>query len=63
MEGADTHQIAKNCRTSVEMSEKYYCGAHQDLARRRCDQRQAAQEKQERQESHPEHSDFTATSR
>ena len=24
MEGADICQIAKNCRTSVEMSEKYY---------------------------------------
>jgi hypothetical protein len=24
MEGADIHQIAKNCRTSVEMIEKYY---------------------------------------
>jgi len=24
MEGADIYQIAKNCRTSVEMSEKYY---------------------------------------
>ncbi len=24
MESADIHQIAKNCRTSVEMIEKYY---------------------------------------
>ena len=24
MEGADNYQIAKNCRTSVEMIEKYY---------------------------------------
>lgn len=24
MEGADIYQIAKNCRTSVEMIEKYY---------------------------------------
>ena len=24
LEGADIHQIAKNCRTSVEMIEKYY---------------------------------------
>jgi hypothetical protein len=24
MEGADLYQIAKNCRTSVEMIEKYY---------------------------------------
>ena len=24
MEGADVYQIAKNCRTSVEMIEKYY---------------------------------------
>ena len=24
MEGADIHQIAKNCRTSLEMIEKYY---------------------------------------
>ena len=24
MEGADIHQIAKNCCTSVEMIEKYY---------------------------------------
>jgi len=24
MEGADIYQIAKNCRTSVEMVEKYY---------------------------------------
>jgi hypothetical protein len=29
MEGADIYQIAKNCRTSVEMIEKYYA-AHQD---------------------------------
>ena len=35
----------------------------EDLARRRCDQRHTAQEKQERQESHPEHADFTATPR
>jgi hypothetical protein len=27
MEGADIYQIAKNCRTSVEMIEKFY-GAH-----------------------------------
>ena len=27
MEGADIYQIAKNCRTSVEMIEKY-CAAH-----------------------------------
>jgi len=39
MESADIYQIAKNCRTSVEMIEK-----------------------QERQESHPEHSGLTATS-
>jgi integrase len=24
MEGADTYQVAKNCRTSVEMIEKFY---------------------------------------
>jgi hypothetical protein len=24
MEGADIYQIAKNCRTSVEMIQKYY---------------------------------------
>ena len=24
MEGADIHQIAKNCRTSVKMIEKFY---------------------------------------
>jgi len=24
MEGADIYQIAKNCRTSIEMIEKYY---------------------------------------
>jgi integrase len=24
MEGADIHQVAKNCRTSVEMIEKFY---------------------------------------
>jgi hypothetical protein len=24
MEGADIYQVAKNCRTSVEMIEKYY---------------------------------------
>ena len=24
MEGADNYQMAKNCRTSVEMIEKYY---------------------------------------
>jgi hypothetical protein len=59
MEGADIYQIAKNCRTSVEMILR---GAHQDLARRRCNQRPADQEKQERQESRPEHSGFTATS-
>jgi hypothetical protein len=28
MEGADIYRIAKNCRTSVEMSEKYYA-AHE----------------------------------
>jgi hypothetical protein len=27
MEGADIYQVAKNCRTSVEMIEKY-CAAH-----------------------------------
>ena len=30
MEGADIYQIAKNCRTSVEMIEKYYAVAYQD---------------------------------
>src|SRR4029077_18636940 len=44
MEGADIYQIAKNCRTSVEMIEKYYASPHHDLARRRCDQYHAAEE-------------------
>ena len=54
MEGADIYQIAKNCRTSVEMIEKYYG--------RTCNQCHADQEKQERQEGHPEHSGFAPTS-
>jgi hypothetical protein len=33
MEGADIYRIAKNCRTSVEMIEKYYAAPHQDEAR------------------------------
>ena len=35
MEGADIYQIAKNCRTSVEMIEKYYAAhikTHLDAA-------------------------------
>ena len=31
MEGADIYQIAKNCRTSVEMIEKYYAAHIQTL--------------------------------
>jgi hypothetical protein len=30
MEGADIYQIAKNCRTSVEMTEKYYASHIKD---------------------------------
>lgn len=30
MEGADIYQIAKNCRTSVEMIEKYYASHIKD---------------------------------
>jgi hypothetical protein len=45
MEGADIYQIAKNCRTSVEMIEKYYAAHIKTFARRRCDQRHATQEK------------------
>jgi integrase len=33
LEGADIYQIAKNCRTSVEMIEKYYAAAFEDAAR------------------------------
>jgi len=32
MEGADIYQIAKNCRTSVEMIEKHYA-SHRDVAK------------------------------
>ena len=31
MEGADIYQIAKNCRTSVEMIEKFYASHIKDL--------------------------------
>jgi integrase len=31
MEGADIYQIAKNCRTSVEMIEKYYASHIKNL--------------------------------
>ena len=30
MEGADIYQVAKNCRTSVEMIEKYYASHIKD---------------------------------
>ena len=40
----DIYQIAKNCRTSVEMIEKYYA-ARIKTARRRIDQRYAASRK------------------
>jgi hypothetical protein len=61
VEGADIYQIAKNCHTSVEMIEKYYAAHIKTSPRRRCDQPHAAQEKQERQESHPEHSSAIGT--
>jgi hypothetical protein len=32
MEGADIYQIAKNCRTSVEMIEKFYAAHMLDAA-------------------------------
>jgi hypothetical protein len=38
MEGADIYQIAKNCRTSVEMIEKILRCPHQEHARRGVDQ-------------------------
>ncbi|MEJ7928230.1 hypothetical protein WG908_15895 [Sphingobium sp. AN641] len=31
LEGADIYQIAKNCRTSVEMIEKYYASHIKDM--------------------------------
>jgi hypothetical protein len=31
MQGADIYQIAKNCRTSVEMIEKFYASHIKDL--------------------------------
>ena len=43
MEGADIYQIAKNCRTSVEMIEKYYAAHIAEHARRRRDQRPQSQ--------------------
>ena len=33
LEGADIYQIAKNCRTSVEMIEKYYAAHLKNAAR------------------------------
>jgi hypothetical protein len=45
MAGANIYQIAKNYRTSVEIDREILRGAHQDLARRRCDQRHAAPRK------------------
>jgi len=50
MEGADIYQIAKNCRTSVEMIEKYYA-AHIKISLGAAAINVTAQEKQERQES------------
>ncbi len=38
MEGADIYQIAKNCRTSVEMIEKYYASHIKNEPRCRRDQ-------------------------
>ena len=38
MEGADIYQIAKNCRTSVEMIEKYYASHIKNTPGRRGDQ-------------------------
>ena len=46
MEGADIYQIAKNCRTSVEMIEKYYASHIKDTAGRRGDQRPQAANRQ-----------------
>jgi len=31
LEGADIYQVAKNCRTSVEMVEKYYAAHLNDM--------------------------------
>ena len=42
MEGADIYQIAKNCRTSVEMIEKYYASHIKTQPGRGRDQRHAA---------------------
>jgi hypothetical protein len=41
MEGADIYQIAKNCRTSVKMIEKFYAAHIKDTLVR--DQRDAPQ--------------------
>jgi hypothetical protein len=62
MEGADIYQIAKNCRTSVEMIEKYAAHIKTSLDAAAINVMRA-QERQERQESNPEHSSLTATSR
>jgi hypothetical protein len=43
MEGADICQIAKNCRTRRRDDREILRSAHQDLARRRCNQRHAAE--------------------
>ncbi len=44
MEGADIYQVAKNCRTSVEMIEKYYASHIKDRLDAGGDQRPQAQE-------------------
>jgi len=64
MEGADIYQIAKNCRISVEMIEKYYA-AHLktslDSAAINVMRPKKNKKGQESQESHPEHSSATGT--
>ena len=51
MEGADIYQIAKNCRTSVEMIEKYYAAHIETSLDAAAINVMRAQEKQEKQES------------
>ena len=51
MEGADIYQIAKNCRTSVEMIEKYYASHIKNTPRRRRDQHHAARSRRRRRSS------------
>ncbi len=62
MEGANVYQIANNCRTSVEMIEKYYA-AHiktsLDPVAINVMRVQEKQEREEREESDSERAGFT----